>query len=98
MAETHDTIDSLLAEFRGYAAGMPASYHVTMSWHDFRKMLDRLEAAHDHDVDTATDAASRSVVGACVKLQERSASATRCLTRWSASATGAHRIWPRTHT
>ena len=46
MAQTHDTIDGLLAEFRGYAAGMPPSYHVTMSWHDFRKMLDRFEAAH----------------------------------------------------
>ena len=70
MAETHDTIKSLLAEFRGYSAFMPPSYHVTMSWHDFLKMLDRFEAAHDHDVDTATDAASRSVVGACAKLQE----------------------------
>ena len=46
MAATNDTIDGLLAEFRGYAAGMPDSYHVTMSWADFRKMLDRLEAAH----------------------------------------------------
>jgi hypothetical protein len=46
MADTHDTIDGLLAEFRGYAAGMPPSYHVTMSWHDFRQMLDRLDAAH----------------------------------------------------
>ena len=45
MADTNDTIDGLLAEFRGYAAGMPASYHVTMSWHDFRVMLDRFEAA-----------------------------------------------------
>jgi hypothetical protein len=46
MAQTNDTIDGLLAEFRGYSAGMPASYHVTMSWADFRKMLERLEAAH----------------------------------------------------
>ena len=46
MAQTNDTIDGLLAEFRGYSAGMPASYHVTMSWADFRKMLDRLEAAN----------------------------------------------------
>ncbi|MBQ1344832.1 MAG: hypothetical protein IIY62_00575 [Kiritimatiellae bacterium] len=50
MAETHDTIKSLLAEFSGYAAGMPASYHVTMSWHDFLVMLDRLEAAHKREV------------------------------------------------
>lgn len=70
MAETHDTIKSLLAEFRGYSYGMPPSYHVTMSWHDFRKMLDRFDAAHDHDVDTATDASARAVVGACAKLQE----------------------------
>ena len=49
MADTHDTIDGLLAEFRGYSAGMPASYHVTMSWADFRKMLDRLEAAHKRE-------------------------------------------------
>ena len=46
MADTHDTIDGLLAEFRGYSAGMPPSYHVTMSWADFRRMLDRFEAAH----------------------------------------------------
>ena len=70
MAETHDTIKSLLAEFRGYAAGMPPSYHVTMSWADFRRMLVRFEAAHDHDVDTATDASARAVVGACVKMRE----------------------------
>ena len=49
MAQTHDTIDGLLAEFRGYSAGMPASYHVTMSWADFRKMLDRFDAAHKRD-------------------------------------------------
>ena len=51
MAATHDTIKGLLAEFRGYSAGMPASYHVTMSWADFRKMLDRFDAAHDHEID-----------------------------------------------
>jgi hypothetical protein len=49
MAKTNDTIDGLLAEFRGYSAGMPPSYHVTMSWADFRKMLDRLEAAHKRE-------------------------------------------------
>lgn len=70
MAETHDTIKSLLAEFRGYSAFMPPSYHVTMSWHDFRVMLDRIEAAHDHDIATATEASARAVVGACVKQQE----------------------------
>ena len=49
MTETNDTIDGLLAEFRGYSAGMPPSYHVTMSWADFRRMLDRLEAAHKRE-------------------------------------------------
>ena len=49
MAETHDTIKGLLVEFRGYAAGMPPSYHVTMSWHDFRVMLNRFEAAHKRE-------------------------------------------------
>jgi hypothetical protein len=49
MAATNDTIDGLLAEFRGYSAGMPPSYHVTMSWADFRKMLDRFDAAHKHE-------------------------------------------------
>ena len=52
MAETHDTIDSLLAEFRGYSAFMPPSYHVTMSWHDFRRMLNRFEAAHKREAVT----------------------------------------------
>jgi len=51
MSDTHDTIDGLLAEFRGYAAGMPASYHVTMSWADFRKMLDRFDAAHRREIE-----------------------------------------------
>ena len=58
MADTHDTIDGLLAEFRGYSAGMPPSYHVTMSWADFRKMLDRFEAAHKRER------------GDCAKLRE----------------------------
>ena len=58
MAATNDTIDGLLAEFRGYAAGMPASYHVTMSWADFRKMLDRFEAANKRER------------GDCAKLRE----------------------------
>ena len=49
MAETHDTIKGLLAEFRGYTAGMPDSYHVTMSWHDFRRMLNRFEAAYKRE-------------------------------------------------
>lgn len=53
MAETHDTIKGLLAEFRGYAAGMPPSYHVTMSWADFRKMLDRFEAANKRECEIA---------------------------------------------
>ena len=58
MAATNDTIDGLLAEFRGYSAGMPASYHVTMSWADFRRMLDRFDAAHKHER------------GDCAKLRE----------------------------
>ena len=41
-----ETVDDIIAEFRGYSAGMPDSYHVTMSWHDFRRMLDRLEKAN----------------------------------------------------
>ena len=49
MRETHDTIDGLLAEFRGYAAGMPASYHVTMSCRDIRLMLDRFDAARKRE-------------------------------------------------
>ena len=65
MAETHDTIKSLLAEFRGYSAGMPPSYHVTMSWHDFRQMLDRFEAAH------------RRERGDCAKLREALVKARR---------------------
>lgn len=59
MADTNDTIDGLLAEFRGYAAGMPPSYHVTMSWADFRRMLDRLEAAHKRESDEMLDALVR---------------------------------------
>ena len=58
MTDTHDTIDGLLAEFRGYSYGMPPSYHVTMSWHDFRVMLDRFEAAHKREIQTIIDEAN----------------------------------------
>ena len=58
MAETHDTIKGLLAEFRGYAAGMPDSYHVTMSWHDFRRMLNRFDAAHKRERETSGNTAA----------------------------------------
>ena len=64
MAETHDTIKSLLAEFRGYSAFMPPSYHVTMSWHDFRKMLDRLEAAHNRETVTGSNQLREALVKA----------------------------------
>ena len=60
MAETHDTIKSLLAEFRGYSAGMPPSYHVTMSWHDFLVMLDRF----------ATVDEARKAQGDCAMILE----------------------------
>ena len=77
MRETHDTVDGLLAEFRGYSAGMPPSYHVTMSWADFRKMLDRFDAANKREVQNALDAggfveASRKnkQVGDAAKLRE----------------------------
>ena len=59
MAQTNDTIDGLLAEFRGYSAGMPPSYHVTMSWADFRKMLDRFDAAYKRESDEMLDALVR---------------------------------------
>jgi hypothetical protein len=65
MADTHDTIDGLLAEFRGYAAGMPPSYHVTMSWHDFRVMLNRFEAAHRRESGDASKL--REALELCVK-------------------------------
>lgn len=58
MAATNDTIDGLLAEFRGYSAGMPASYHVTMSWADFRKMLNRFDAAHKRERETSGNTAA----------------------------------------
>ena len=58
MADTHDTIDGLLAEFRGYLAGLPASYNFTTSCRDVRVMLDRFEAAHKRER------------GDCAKLRE----------------------------
>ena len=70
MADTHDTIDGLLAEFRGYSAGMPASYHVTMSWADFRKMLDRFDAAHRREVATTKQSLAVGNSGDCAKLHE----------------------------
>lgn len=50
MAETHDTIDGLLAEFREHSAGIPPGCYVTMSCHDFRQMLNHFEAAHKREV------------------------------------------------
>jgi hypothetical protein len=67
MAQANDTIDGLLAEFRGYSAGMPPSYHVTMSWHDFRVMLDRFDAAHRREVATTKESLA---VGDVSKLRE----------------------------
>lgn len=65
MRKTHDTIDGLLAEFRGYSYsysyGMPPSYHVTMSWADFRRMLDRFDAAHKREVDKLNSAIQATV-------------------------------------
>ena len=57
MSDTNDTVDGLLAEFRGYSAGMPPGYHVTMSWHDFRVMLNRLEAARRRELAAGGNAA-----------------------------------------
>ena len=69
MADTHDTIDGLLAEFRGYSAGMPASYHVTMSWADFRKMLARFDAAHKRELAVYVLAIAK-LRGALVKCRD----------------------------
>ena len=44
-----ESVADIIAEMRGYSHGMPPSYHVTMSWHDFRVMLDRLEAANSRE-------------------------------------------------
>ena len=44
-----ETVADIIREMRGYSHGMPASYHVTMSWRDFRVLLDRLEAAHKRE-------------------------------------------------
>ena len=72
MAATNDTIDGLLAEFRGYAAGMPDSYHVTMSWADFRKMLDRFDAAHKRELskNASKNRADFGQLGDAAKLRE----------------------------
>lgn len=40
-----ETVADIIREMRGYSHGMPPSYHVTMSWHDFRVLLDRIERA-----------------------------------------------------
>lgn len=64
MSKTNDTIDGLLAEFHGYSAGMPPSYHVTMSWAHFRKMLDRFDVAHKRELDELKK------VGNAAKLRE----------------------------
>ena len=69
MADTHDKIDGLLAEFRGYSAGMPPSYHVTMSWADFRRMLDRFDAAHRRELAVYVLAIAK-LRGALVKCRD----------------------------
>ena len=47
-----ETVADIIREMRGYSHGMPASYHVTMSWRDFRVLLDRIEAAHKREAVT----------------------------------------------
>ena len=86
MAETHDTIKSLLAEFRGYAEGMPSSYHVTMSWHDFRVMLDRFDAAHkrvavtgSNQLREALELCVKGMCGFCRMDAEARGMSTRCV-------------------
>ena len=80
MADTHDTINGLIAEFRGYSAGMPASHHVMMSWADFRRMLDCFEAALKRErakieadalaVGGIVEAERKRERGDCAKLRE----------------------------
>lgn len=76
MNETHDTIDGLLAEFRGYSAGMPPSYHVTMSWADFRKMLDRFDAAYKREK-AAIEADALSAGGLVEAMRQKKATAEK---------------------
>lgn len=54
-----ETVKDIIAEMRGYSYGMSPSYHVTMSWHDFRRMLDRFDAAHKRESDEMLDALVR---------------------------------------
>lgn len=63
-----ETIADIVAEFRGYAAGMPDSYHVTISWADFRKMLDRFDAAHRRE--SGDRAKLREAVGYILKYAD----------------------------
>ena len=45
MSGKQETIGDIVADMRGYSHGMPDAYHVTMTWHDFRRVIDRIEAA-----------------------------------------------------
>ena len=54
-------IEEIIAEMRGYSYGMPPSYHVTMSWADFRALLDRIEAAHRREVRETEDLFRKSL-------------------------------------
>ena len=51
-----ETVADIMREMRGYSHGMPDSYHVTMSWRDFRIVLGRIEKAHKREIEAAKSA------------------------------------------
>ena len=53
-----ETFADIMREMRGYSHGMPDSYHVTMSWHDFRIVLGRIEKAHKREIEAAKSASN----------------------------------------
>ena len=61
-----ETVADIIREMRGYSHGMPPSYHVTMSWHDFRVLLDRIEKAAKRE----SNSIERLVRDAIIDYQE----------------------------
>ena len=55
-SEKKETVADIMLEMRGYSHGMPDSYHVTMSWRDFRIVLGRIEKAHKREIEAAKSA------------------------------------------
>ena len=49
------TVGEVISEYRGYAFGMPANYRVTMTWGQFREILNHIEKVWKEECETGKE-------------------------------------------